>query len=194
SSSMVTAAVHEQAPENLAQGVVEETSGRSSLPRGEANDMLGVISNGAVIDGTAAPHPVQASLLVSGALAFQTNRLAPSPLAGQVFQLVNPLVNASRTDYQFDLLEPDGLTIRPTGTNAPAEVNGLGGFQVTLWDIPARRQNDAPLAIRPATMAMDGGAPEVLEQQAVSIHNAVLDKAFAQLADEMDDFGDLGDI
>ena len=87
--TVVTAAVHEQAVEGLAQGPVE-AAGSSSLLGTEANDVLAVISNGAVASETAVPRAVPANLVVTGALlAFQTNmtaiagrRLAESSIPG----------------------------------------------------------------------------------------------------------------
>jgi hypothetical protein len=71
------------APDRQFQGMSEETSGTASLFLGaEANDGLAVMSNGAA-GGEAAPlHTISASLLATGALAFQTN--VGAPIATQV--------------------------------------------------------------------------------------------------------------
>jgi hypothetical protein len=189
--NVVTASVLHSQSESVALSEPEESAGSTSLLLGaEANDRLAVISNGAVAGEAAALHTVPANMVVTGALAFQTN--SASPLAGQVLQVTNLLVvNAV------------------LGGNTPQQLMDRLFLAVARWtDTPANEDQDASwdnatrgqdwLAIRTPSVtttrtdeSVATAYQQAAEQQAVSDRIAVVNEVFAQLADEADDFGDL---
>jgi hypothetical protein len=189
--SVVPVSVLHGQSESVAVSVSEESAGSTSLLLGaEANDGLAVMSNGSVAGEAAALHTVPASVVVTGALAFQTS--AASPLAGQVIQITNlPVVNAILGDNTPQQLMDRLFLAVARWPDAPAD-EAQGAF----WDNATRGQDW--LAIRTpsvtATRTDESVATvdqQAAEQQAVSDRTAVVDEVFAQLADDADDFGDL---
>ena len=136
-----------------------------------------------------------ANLIVTGALAFQSNAaaLAATQPAGQVFQLSNvPVLSAALGSTTPQQLMDRLFLALARWTDAPADQG-----QETFWSnavkgedwlaIPATR-TEARAEISAVTQDQ-----QAADQQAVSDRIAVVDKVFAQLVDETDDFSDFGD-
>ena len=196
-NSVVTATVSNEHATGRVPANVSEDTGRSLLLGSESGDELAFISNGAVAGETATVHAVPASVIVTGALSFQSNQssVAATQAAGQVFQIGNaPLVNAILGTHSPQQLADRLFLALARGTDALAEFNSLSLFQNNLRDVAAQHPDWLALASRSATessadtLVSDGAAG-----QAVSNHLAVVDKIFAQLADDSDDFSDFGE-
>jgi len=175
------------------RGVVEEPS-VSSLLGTEANEVLAILSNGTVA-GEEAPHTVPANLIVTGALAFQTNAatLAATQLVGQVFQLSNvPALSAALGSTTPQQLMDRLFLALARWTDAPADQ-----AQETFWTNAVRGEDWLAIPTSAVESGTDSSAvtedQQAADQQAVSDRIAVVDQVFAQLVDETDDFSDFGD-
>ena len=193
-SSVVTAAAGNEHAAGRATLNVSEDTGSSLLLGSESGDELAFISNGAVAGETATVHAVPAGVLVTGGLAFQSNQpaLAATQVAG-TFQIGNaPLVNAILGGNSPQQLADRLFLALARGTDALAEVSAFNLFQDNPRDVPAQHPDWLAMISQSATPAIEasaGTAPEnTTSGQAVSDHLAVVDKFFAQLADDTDDF------
>jgi hypothetical protein len=180
SAAAPTTAVETSSHQAAVQGTAEDRT--SSLFGTEANDALAVISNGAVSSESTSVslRVTPANLIVSGALAFQTNAamLAATQIAGQVFQIGNlPLVSALATGNASQQLTDRVFLALARWTDTAGDLN-LDWLAIPL-QLPA---ND----LQPGTQ--DGQTPD---KQDVSERIAVVDQVFAE---EMDEFSDLGDF
>jgi hypothetical protein len=175
-------------------GLPEETAGTTLLG---SDDVLAVMSNGTVAGETVPLHTVPTSLVVTGALAFQTNAatLAATQLTAQVFQIGNTsvasnLLNGNSLQQLADRL----FQALARSTDLSTDV-----AQDKLWD--GANLNQAWLAIPsqdtareiPAQSADAVAESQTSGRQDISDRVAALDKVFAELAVTMDDFSDFGD-
>jgi len=147
------------------------------------------MSNGAAAGETVSVHTVPAGALASGALAFQTNLVAATQLAGQVFQVsdlsaLNTFLRGNSPQQLADRL----LLALSRWEIASADVS-------SYWDNATLNQNLFAVSTQSTAVATDAAADQqqAADQQAVSDHVAVVDTVFAQLAGDMDDFSDFGD-
>ncbi len=125
----------------------------TQTPEANEKPALAAFSNGAFAGETA--HPLPASLVVSGLLAFQTNGvpITAAPLAGQVVQIANA-----------------PLTSLPAIANPPQD-------SVDRW-------------ILALASAADGQGDANGSDQQSEANTAVVDRVFAEMADDMSDLGD----
>jgi hypothetical protein len=196
-TSVVTAALNNEHAAGRASLNVSEDTGSSLLLGSESGDELAFISNGAVAGETATVHAVPASVIVTGALTFQSNQssVAATQVAGQMFQVGNaPLVNAILGGNSPQQLADRLFLALARGTDALAlsEVSAFDLFQDNLRDVAIQHPDWLAMISQSATPAIEASAGTAAENttsgQAVSDHLAVVDKVFAQLADETDDF------
>jgi hypothetical protein len=192
--NVIAAEIHAQLPtDGIVAGVTEESAG-SLLLGSESHDALAVMSNGAVAGETAAAHAVPANLIVTGALAFQSNAaaVAATQIAGQVFQVGNAAL--------FNTLLLNGTSPQQLADRlflALARFSNADQAQDNLWDGTALRQDWLAIPTQTPAAAADSNAatpadPKAAEQQAVSERIAVVDQVFALMADDSDDFADFG--
>jgi hypothetical protein len=187
----VVVAVNAQLPvSSVVPSVTEESAG--SLLGSEAHDALAVMSNGATAGETAPAHATPASLIVTGALAFQNNAMAvaATQIAGQVFQvgnaaLVSTLLQTGASPQQL----MDRVFL------AMARYNSAEQAQDNVWDGSNLRQDwlATPTQTPAAATDTDAGATadqRTADQQAIAERIAAVDQVFARFADETDDFLD----
>jgi hypothetical protein len=198
-SSVVTAVSNEHAAGRAPLNVSEDT-GSSLLLGSESGDELAFISNGAVAGETATVHAVPAGVIVTGALSFQSNQssVAATQPAGQVFQIGNaPLVSTLLSGNSPQQLADRLFLALARGTDALVEFNSLSLFQDNPRDVAAQHPNWLAMISQSARPAIEASAGTPVENtttgQRASDHIAVVDKVFAQLADDSDDFSDFGD-
>jgi len=193
SSDDMSSADHTGIVEHAARAVSQEHAGsRSLLLDSEADDTLVVMSNGSVAGDTVYNGP--ASLVVTGALAFQNNQpVAATQLVGQVFQIANlPLLNSlmqGNTTEQF----VDRLFLALSrGTDAVAsDFDSLTTVPTNFWDSVVQDWMVIPSQSADHASADEGAAQsQAVQSEAGSV--AVVDQVFAGLMDETDDFTDLG--
>ena len=123
-TAVVTAAAgNEHMVERQTPAASEET-GSALVLGSETGDELAFISNGAVAGDTATLHAVPASVIVTGALAFQGNQ---SAVAGQVFQIgTAPALNSLLYGNSPRQLAANQLFLAlARGTDAQAEFSAL---------------------------------------------------------------------
>ena len=171
------------------RGGVEETAVTSLLGT-EANDALAVMSNGTVA-GEEAPHMVPANLIVTGALAFQSNAtLAATQLAGQVFQLSNvPVLSAALGSTTPQQLMDRLFLAMARWTDGPPDQSAD-----TFWTNVAKGEDWLAIPTTPVETRAESSAAtdQQASEQVVSERITVVDKVFAQMVDETDDFSDFG--
>jgi hypothetical protein len=186
----VVPAVSSQLP---VAGVVQSTAeSAGSLLGSEAHDALAVMSNGAAAGDTAPAHVLPASLIVTGALAFQRNAMAvaATQIASQLFQVGNgPLVNTLLQNGASPQQLVDRLFL------ALARYSTAEEAQDNVWDGSNLRQDWLAIPAQTPSVATDSEAAgaldqKVADQQTVAERIAVVDQVFARFADETDDFGD----
>jgi hypothetical protein len=174
------------------QGIVAITSAATentaSIVLGsEANDGLAVISNGAV--GGDGSHTVPAGLVVTGALAFQTNgaAIAATQLVGQVTQVVNaPMVNILQSLNNPQQFADQLFLALARGTEAPVSQDSVNSL---IWEGIGLQQDWLTV---PTQGTQSDATTDTANQPAVSNSTTAVDQVFAQLA-ETDDFSDFGD-
>jgi len=142
-------------------------------------------------------HGIPADLVVSGALAFQSNQPSVAAIqpAGQVFQIGNaPLANAILGAHSPQQLADRLFLALARGTDALAlsEASAFNLFQDNPRDVAAQHPDWLAMISQSATPAIEASAGTATENttfgQDVSDHLAVVDKVFAELADDSDDF------
>jgi hypothetical protein len=171
-------AEHAQVLDNLAK--IEEGV---SLLGAEAHDGLAIMSNGSLASET----PQAANVVVTGALAFQQNAvsLAATQLANQVSSLVNGVAPQQLMDRVFLAMArwADAPADQALDAFVDAALNGKDWLAIPTGSSTVDAQSDSSLPAE-QTSADQGVASERV---------SVVDSLFAQLADETNDFGDLGD-
>jgi hypothetical protein len=136
---------------------------------------------------------------VTGALAFQTNvtAIATAQLASQLFQAGSPTVNMIQKSNSPQQLADRLFLALARATDASTDLNPLNLSLDVLRD-GAALQPDwlagqcPPAGARPGMFA-DASYQQATDQKAGTDRIGVVDKVFAQLANDMDDFSDFGD-
>ncbi len=192
---------HQVSIDMLARSFAPEASGPSSLLVGsEGGDgaALVVLSNGVVAGESASVHTVPVNLIVTGALAFQTNTnpVAATQLSGQVMQVANiSWLNLLNVSGQQSAAERMFLATA-RGTDAPTELGQLSqSLNGLLWGMAAPQLDWLvdPAQTITAPRQQDSADGTADQQSSVdSDRIAVVDQVFAEFANETDDFGDLG--
>ena len=163
----------------------DHSSAGSLLLSTEADDALPVISNGTFVGETV--HGVPASLFMTGALAFQTNQpVSATQMFGQVIQVANvPLTNIFGNS--LGQITEQLFTVFSYRNGFPDATNLVKLFPEDIWN---NAMQDWLLLSSHAATADAGTSPKTLEHPAAGQQANVVDRAFAQLADEADDFSD----
>ncbi len=196
-----TTASHHEDFDNLNSNLTRETAAAlMPLLESDVNEAtpLGVLSNGTVAGETPfVSHTVPASLIVTGALAFQPGAQPTATSIGQVIQIGNAplLVSFSSGMNSRDLVDKL-FQAWSRKAEAPAENDSPSVWSRSMnWDalqldwLPMLNQSQE-------TEASKGDATSSADESAASPavdldSTAALDDIFARMADDMDDFSDL---
>jgi len=178
--------------DGLTPSVADETAGATSLPLGsEANDILAIVSSGAVPGETGVLRTVAAGLVVAGSLELQTKTAS-----GQHFQIGTlPVQNTLLYRNSPGQLASERLFLDlAQRTDVPADRS-----VDNLWYGAALQRDWLALPINASAaeawtgFSAAGVDQHATDQQAFSDHRSAADNVFAKLANDMDDFSDFGD-